>query len=201
MPKVLKAEVQRLSEQGGRQVRIVVLGGGFGGVATARHLERSVARTHGRRDHAREPREFLRHHAASVRSVLRKVGTAALRAANPCRSPAGTLCRGDRRKCRRGAPDRSSRRRRGSHVRPAVRPSRRGARRVHERAADPWLIERVHVQDDGGCAGAQKSPDRTIRASRRGLGADDASRLPHGRRDRRRPRRYRAARRTHGIRG
>ena len=99
------------------------------------------------------------------------------------------------------APDRSSRRRRGSHVRPAVRPSRRGARRIHERAADPWLIERIHVQDDGGCAGAQESPDRTIRASRRSLRASDASRLPHSRRDRRRPRRSGAAGRAHGIRG
>ena len=74
-----------------------VLGGGFGGVTTARHLERASCADTTRRDHACEPREFLRHHAASVRSLLRKVGTAALRPANPCRSPTGTLCRGHRR--------------------------------------------------------------------------------------------------------
>ena len=41
------------------------------------------------------------------------------------------------------------------HLRPAVRPSRRRARRIHQRATDPRLIECVHVQDDGGRPGAR----------------------------------------------
>src|SRR4051812_48265540 len=46
------------------------------------------ARSPGHRGHAREPRELLRPHAAPVRILLGKVGTAALRSADPRRAAA-----------------------------------------------------------------------------------------------------------------
>ena len=147
-------------------VRIVVLGGGFGGVTTARHLERRLRGAARRRDHAREPRELLRPHAAPVRIVLGTTGTAALCSADPRRSAADALHRGDRRSRRRRTPDGASRFAGREWLRPAIRPSRRGAGRVHERAADSRIVERVHLQDDGGRAGVEKSRHRAIRARR-----------------------------------
>jgi len=67
-------------------------------------------RIHRRRHHARESRELLRPHAASIRGVLWKAGAPTLRAANPSRTSTDAFHRSNGRRCRRRAPGRSSHR-------------------------------------------------------------------------------------------
>jgi NADH dehydrogenase FAD-containing subunit len=70
-------------------MRIVVLGGGFGGVTTARHLERLL------RGIADVEITLVSRENFFVRGLLWTVGTAALRAADPRRAPSDPLRRGN----------------------------------------------------------------------------------------------------------
>ena len=136
-------------------MRVVVFGGGFGGVAAARHLEGAL-RGHTGVEITLVSRENffvitpLLFEACSGRLELRHCAQPIRAALRQARFVEATVERVDvdRQIVRAVAAE-------GATYRPArTRPSRRRARRVHERAFDPWLIERVHVQDDGGRAGA-----------------------------------------------
>src|SRR5580765_1167449 len=72
-----------------------------------------------RRDYARQPREFLRPHAAPVRILLGEAGTAALRSADPRHPAADALHLGERRPRRRRTPGGASRFAAGKWLRPA----------------------------------------------------------------------------------
>ena len=75
-------------------MRIVVLGGGFGGVGTARQLER-VLRRHPEIEVTLVSREnFFVITPLLFEACSGTAGTAALRAADPCRSSKGPLYRG-----------------------------------------------------------------------------------------------------------
>ena len=158
-------------------MRIVVLGGGFGGVATVRHLERVLRRrtdveiTLVSRENffvltpllfeACSGRLELRHCAQPIRAALQRA-----------RFIEATVESVDleRQLVRAVAPE-------GGAYEPALRPSGGRAWRVDERRTDSRLVERPDVQDDGGCAGAEKSPDRMLRTRgrSRGRGASGAS--------------------------
>ena len=175
-------------------MRIVVLGGGFGGVATVRHLERSVGRrpdveiTLVSRENffmitpllfdACSGRLELRHCAQPIRAALRRARfiEATVEATDV-----------DRQLVRAVAPEGETYTLPYDHLVVALGASTNDGLIFR-------LIERPDVQDDGRCAGIEKPPDRMLRTRGRSRGRSRAARVPDDGGDRRRTCRRRARR-------
>src|SRR5262249_8202293 len=129
-----------------QKTRIVILGGGFGGVYTARHLEklckpRPAVETLLVSRHNLSPR-----HSAALRGVFGHPRSKALRVPRAGFPGTPPLRRGDCTEHRPGAPH-CTRRLRRSKSHADLRSARSGARGPDQSEHDPGLGKRVHVQD------------------------------------------------------
>ena len=180
-------------------MRIVVLGGGFGGVATVRHLERRCARAPTSRSRSSAARTSSCSHRCCSRRA--REGWSFVTAPSPSAPRSGGRASSKLRSkaltwtARSFAPSTA-----GRHLRPPYDHLVVALGASTNEKLIPGSSTRVHVQDDGGCVGAEESPDRTVRTRRRRGRLDEATGLSYGRRDRRRPRRRRAAGRAHRVR-
>ena len=150
-----------------RKTRVVILGGGFGGVYTARHLEKLCKRRPDVDDRAGEPGQLPPHDAAAVRGRARapSICDTAPSLSGPSCGPPGSA----RERCRASTWNAG-----GSAWRRPVERSELAYDQLvlalgalTNQTHDPRLGERLHVQDARRRPSAAQSHDRALRARRR----------------------------------